>query len=708
MEHNEAASKRIYEPLRVDREEFRLLTLHAPGPDDAILRCELSLAAFSSDLAESEAIPPYECLSYVWGKPIVSVSIYLNGADYQVTPRLAHILSKLRYPDQSRVLWVDALSINQWDVEERSSQVALIGKIYSHCRRDLAWLGCEPLETTGDDKMIARRARLEEESERGMQILRQIVQHDTRTLRSFHEACKHEDDHYGECDLLQQWHGKGDTIDSWINEFDALSSILSRELWFRVWVVQELSCAPQVTLVYEGVEIEWELLSNFLRDEPYFDAFHGIYAGHGFTSGQREFRDKFAKVKLIEDQRQRLRGAIAGRRDNGERMYSTLLDALARFKGMRASDPRDRVYALLGIVTEDHGIVADYSLIVEQVYRDATTALMNLSSNLDIICQNPCESSSGHRALQQHSESNSTGEHGSSTYLPSWAAEFDNGPFATSPVLFAQRDIFNAGTRTCTTQCRFADPDKRILILRGTMLDRVGPIHQESKNQTPHETLQTYLGEDIIGAESHRQYEPRTENGVRLYEDPESALRAFWRTLVKDCTAPPGMRRLSKTEIEWLDVSNQLWLKDYEMRFDAPQTYCVGLVGGRHGSRPTDNWLGVPLEGDMQPSADPAQSDEKRLVTWMAGCMDWTFNFNVSENGLFLLVRPQAREGDIVTVLDGAKVPVILRRCESPASGDVGETFLVVGPAYVHGFMDGLAEELVQRGQLVKRDLCIV
>lgn len=708
MEHNEVASERIYQPLCVDREEFRLLTLHPPRPDDATLRCELSLAAFSSDLAESVSIPPYECLSYVWGKPMVSVPICLNGADYEITPRLAHILSKLRYSDQSRVLWVDALSINQWDIGERSSQVALIGKIYSHCRRDLAWLGCEPLETTGDDKMIARRARLEEESERGIQILRQIVLHDTRTLCSFHETCKHDDDHYGECELLQQWHGKDDAIDSWINEFDALGSILSRELWFRVWVVQELSCAPQVTLVYEGLELEWELLSNFLRDEPYFDAFHGIYAGHGFSSGQREFRNKFAKVKLIEDQRQRLKGAMTNRKDNGERVHSTLLDALARFKGMRASDSRDRVYALLGIVTEDHGIVADYSLTVEQVFQDATTALINLSSNLDIICQNPCESRNGPRALQQHSESNSTGEHGFSTYLPSWAAEFDNGPFATEPVLFAQRDIFNAGTRTCTTPCRFADPEKRNLMLQGTVLDRVGPIHEESKNQTPHETIQMYLGEDIIGAGSHRQYEPKTENGARLYKEPESALRAFWRTLVRDCTAPPGMRRLSKTEIEELDISNQLWLKDYEMRFDAPQTYCVGLVGGRHRRRPDAKWLGVQLEGDTQPLTEPAQSDDKYLVSWMAGTMDHTFDFNVSENGLFLFVRPQTQVGDIVAVLDGAKVPIILRRSESPAGGDGEETFLVVGPAYVHGFMDGEAEELVQRGQLIKRDFCIV
>lgn len=238
MEGNKAASRRIYQPLRVDREEFRLLTLHAPKPDDATLRCELSLAAFRWDVTDAASIPPYECLSYVWGKPMVSVTICLNGADYQITPRLAHILSKLRYPDRSRVLWVDALSINQWDVEERSSQVALIGKIYTHCRRDLAWLGQEPLEDADDDKMNARRARLEEKSERGMQILRQIVQHETRTLRSFHETCEHDADHfYGECDLLQRWHGKGDTIDSWINEFDALRSILSRELWMRVWVV---------------------------------------------------------------------------------------------------------------------------------------------------------------------------------------------------------------------------------------------------------------------------------------------------------------------------------------------------------------------------------------------------------------------------------------------------------------------------------------
>lgn len=418
-------------------------------------------------------------------------------------------------------------------------------------------------------------------------------------------------------------------------------------------------------------------------------------------------------MKLIEDQRRRLRSALIGSGKDGERTNSTLLDALARFNGMRASDPRDRVYALLGIVTEDHGIVADYSLTVEQVYQDATTALINLSKNLDIICQNPCEPRQGHRALQQHSDSDPAGEHGPSGCLASWAAEFDVGPWDAYSVLFAQRDIFNAGTRTCNTPCRFADPEKRIIVLRGIVLDKVGPILQDkTQNEKPRDVLHMYLGQDITSPQSHRQYDPKTQNGAPLCKEPESALRAFWRTLARDCTAPPGMRRLSKTEIEWLDVGNQLWLAGTQDEAEELQTYCVGVDGGGgHGAghHPTDKWKYTRarrLEKDAQPPTQSAQGGiEKRLVSIESGEMHWTSHFTVSKNGLFMLVRKHVREGDVIAVLDGAKVPVILRRSENQAASEVGETLLVVGPAYVHGLMDGEVEELVQRGELTKRDL---
>jgi hypothetical protein len=61
------------------------------------------------------------------------------------------------------------------------------------------------------------------------------------------------------------------------------------------------------------------------------------------------------------------------------------MDVLARFRGMKSTDPRDRVYSLLGLVTDDHEIDVDYTTSVRDLYRDTTISLINVAGNLDIL-----------------------------------------------------------------------------------------------------------------------------------------------------------------------------------------------------------------------------------------------------------------------------------------------------------------------------------
>lgn len=127
----------IYQPLDGRREEIRLLTLYPRLKDDATLRCTIHPAAFLSDTGETLAIPPYEGLSYVWGQPDFSSPILVNGQKLHITPSLATILSNLRR-STARMLWVDAICINQADLAERAQQVAIMKKVYSSCVRVIA------------------------------------------------------------------------------------------------------------------------------------------------------------------------------------------------------------------------------------------------------------------------------------------------------------------------------------------------------------------------------------------------------------------------------------------------------------------------------------------------------------------------------------------------------------------------------------------
>ena len=77
--------------------------------------------------------PSYEALSYVWGDESVRAPILANGVLTTVTTNLESALRHLRLPDEARVMWVDALCIDQNDMSERNHQVSIMGEIYSCC-----------------------------------------------------------------------------------------------------------------------------------------------------------------------------------------------------------------------------------------------------------------------------------------------------------------------------------------------------------------------------------------------------------------------------------------------------------------------------------------------------------------------------------------------------------------------------------------------
>jgi len=85
--------------------------------------------------------PIYEALSYVWGDPKLQSTLQIEGARLKVTNNLELALRYLRLPDKPRTIWVDAICIDQSNIEERNQQVRLMKSIYSFCAVDLVWVG---------------------------------------------------------------------------------------------------------------------------------------------------------------------------------------------------------------------------------------------------------------------------------------------------------------------------------------------------------------------------------------------------------------------------------------------------------------------------------------------------------------------------------------------------------------------------------------
>jgi hypothetical protein len=92
-----------YQPLSTSS-CTRLITLF-PSSDP------LSDVVITLDEVDLNTQPSYEALSYTWGDPTEKVAIKCNGGDLLVTNNCQMALKALRYNEEPRTLWVDAICI---------------------------------------------------------------------------------------------------------------------------------------------------------------------------------------------------------------------------------------------------------------------------------------------------------------------------------------------------------------------------------------------------------------------------------------------------------------------------------------------------------------------------------------------------------------------------------------------------------------------
>ena len=116
---------------------IRLLRL-LPCPDEnSRIECTL----FPYGLLDSASTHPFEALSYVWGSRENLQRILVNDFECEVGENLHAALLQLRDRFIERVIWVDAICINQDDTAEKGYQVQSMAKIYAKASRVLVWLG---------------------------------------------------------------------------------------------------------------------------------------------------------------------------------------------------------------------------------------------------------------------------------------------------------------------------------------------------------------------------------------------------------------------------------------------------------------------------------------------------------------------------------------------------------------------------------------
>lgn len=127
-------------PLPPRSKCIRVLEVYARAhseEEDAPIKCDLRTVDLESALAE-----PFSALTYVWGQKEDGIRTLRCGSfDLEITSNCHAALSHLRAKLGYFLLWVDAISINQDDDDEKMRQIALMGDIYSLADKVFVWLG---------------------------------------------------------------------------------------------------------------------------------------------------------------------------------------------------------------------------------------------------------------------------------------------------------------------------------------------------------------------------------------------------------------------------------------------------------------------------------------------------------------------------------------------------------------------------------------
>lgn len=123
------------EPLLLDPPTIRVLNIIPTSSHDSPIQLTLQHIPLTDD---------HICLSYIWGDSKDHEVIYINSKRFEVGRNLyefLHLARKLSIPDP---LWIDAICINQGNVQERNKQVQLMGDVYERASQVLIYPGRLP------------------------------------------------------------------------------------------------------------------------------------------------------------------------------------------------------------------------------------------------------------------------------------------------------------------------------------------------------------------------------------------------------------------------------------------------------------------------------------------------------------------------------------------------------------------------------------
>ncbi|KAI0102435.1 HET-domain-containing protein [Nemania sp. FL0031] len=712
---NSNLNRELYSPLDDTQPEVRLIEILPPAPDDQQrICCRLETVKLSDELH-------FAALSYVWGDPNITEDISVSGIILPVPTNLASALRQFRntgFPENEdtgelQKLWVDAICINQKNIEERNSQVRLMGGLYRTASSVLSWLG-----PPGHDRQ-----------DKALQIIREIASMMTippdydsslssETLDSRRELRREQT--YAAFQWLIHTLGNmyplsGGTSDP---RWGSLRALASNNYWTRIWILQEtvLAKSPWTHWFICGHEsitfAELDRYANFvegIRDLP-LPPGHQENLTREMMNSPTYNMERFRAARVVR----RVLPTLA--RIQHRAQLQSLFNIFVMMAMHRtATNPRDMIYGMMGMVPS-YSIKPDYGKPVKEVFIEAFSSCPRIPVGFCLQC-----SSCGSRSDNKHS-------------LPSWLPNLSElwqrnielfidfreervsllgSPRVLEPEIQAEDTLCVQGViyghvgLARRLNCDRGDNVTQILyrfcvdyiveFQNVSPITRLLPLASAMDHKRPLQTLMDVL--DWAEKRINRGKSPNYGEylGSNLSIVSWAAFRALGHVDIL-------------TQDEQVDAIKRLGLEDAAKRFgddiltlDFYLRIClVGLDpfprekkrkkknGGKESREKTTD---ISLLGQSEFEETLGRIELSRMLSFAGGKTLFK-----TDKGQLGLGPPDMREGDLVCAVDECTLPVLLRRVET-MDGDAS-FFEHVGTCYVSGLSDGELGTMVENGVL--------
>lgn len=450
--------------------------------------------------------------------------------------------------------------------------------------------------------------------------------------------------------------------------------------WQRIWVVQETVVAKKATIYYGQLSAPWTMFSHaaigydkthLLRNAD--SVYPYLYNGQPLMH--------FSRIVIEIESTRRLWLKV---------QPTTLLPLLRKFRARHATDGRDKVFALLGLVRHWAGvdrIIPDYGMEASQVFRETTITAIQATKSLSILAG----------TLQR--DSMQWADH------PSWVADFASPPDVHENIRVDNSSLYNASKGLSGT-----------VRVHGVSILETNGIHIDDI---------AFVGQQLpLSADGHNS---RLRLSVSEWEKTLSQLGtsdyiaggtiadAFWRLIcgdVEHCKDAGG--KYDEAKVEFRRAKASVW-----------STYEQWRWAGYSANRRTSIIAGYWKEVDDEEGISKMMNAFHHAVECASGLR----RIFITSRGYIGTGPDEIKVGDDIFTLYGSRVPFVLRsvdyaticasapvrelfgvgndgrgRIDLTKPGDKKlelkvletichethhESYRVVGDAYVHGIMDG-------------------